>query len=94
MHLVRDISNHWKNDWQHNRSLFWLEFFGTIGSVGGSAIMAFLIKASPFLIGYSCWMFGSLCLMISAYCRKASWFFVLMLFNTIMNIVALSLLLL
>lgn len=90
--IVRDIIDHWSDDWRCNQPLFWLELLGTLGSIAGSITLSVFIKASPLMLAYTFWLFGSALLMICAYLRKAGWFFVLMLFNTIMNIVGLALL--
>lgn len=92
MKIFRSIYEHWLNDWRTDRTLFWIEFVGTIGSVLGTITLSVFIKTAPLLLAYSFWMFGSTFLTIGALRRKASWLIVLMFFNSIMNIVAITLL--
>lgn len=92
MEIFRSIYEHWLNDWRTDRKLFWLEFIGTCGSVAGTITLSVFIKAAPLLIAYCLWLIGSTLIMVGAYRRKASWLFVLMFFNTIMNIVGITLL--
>ena len=92
MKILRAIYEHWLTDWRDNRKLFWLEFIGTCGSVGGTVTLSVFIKSSPLFLAYSFWLIGSTLIMIGDYYRNASWLFVLMFFNTIMNIVGITLL--
>jgi hypothetical protein len=92
--ILRAILEHWLNEWRHDRKLFWLESIGTCGSVMGTIILSVFVKAPPMLLAYAFWIVGSTLLMIGAYRRKATWFFTLMTFNTVMNIVAITLLVL
>lgn len=94
MKIIKDVINHWKNDWENNRRMFWFEFLGTAFSIMATAIMSFGAAMPPMLLCYTLWFIGSSMIMIGAYMRQASWMFVLMAFNTILNIVGLSILVL
>jgi len=94
MKILQDVVNHWKNDWVNNRRMFWFESVGTLLSILATAIMSFGAAMPPMLLCYSLWFMGSSMIMIGAYMRQASWMFVLMAFNTVLNIVGLSVLML
>jgi hypothetical protein len=88
MASLKSVYEHWHKEWVSDRKLFWFELIGTIGSVTGTVLLRVFVKAPPMLAAYCFWLVGSFLLMIGAYRRQAGWFFVLMLFNTVMNIVA------
>jgi hypothetical protein len=90
MQMFRAIRDHWMVDWKNDRKLFWLELIGTFCSVMGTIILSVLIKAPPMGLAYAFWMVGSSLLMVGAYRRKCVWFLTLMTFNTVMNIVAIT----
>jgi hypothetical protein len=94
MNILRDVWNHWKHDWENNRTMFWFEFLGTLLSVTSTTILSIWANVPPMILCYSIWLVGSAMIMIGAYMRKASWMFVLMGFNTILNIVGLTVLVL
>ena len=92
MKILKAVVAHWKHDWNTNRPLFWIELVGAIASIAGTVTLSVFIKATPLLMAYMFWLCGSTLIMLGAYLRGASWLFVLMFFNTIMNIVGLVLL--
>lgn len=94
MNILRDVWEHWRHDWIHNRTMFWFEFIGTLLSITSTTILSIYANVPPMLLCYSIWFVGSGMIMIGAYMRKASWMFTLMLFNTVMNIVVLTILVL
>lgn len=94
MKILQDVWDHWKHDWVHNRTMFWFEFLGTILSITSTAILSVFAKVPPILLCYTLWFFGSAMIAIGAYMRKASWMFLLMAFNTVLNIVGLTILVL
>ncbi len=94
MNILHDVWNHWKLDWQTNRTMFWFEFIGTLLSITGTTLLSVWADVPPMLLCYSIWFFGSGMIMIGAYMRKASWMFLLMAFNTVLNIVGLYVLVL
>lgn len=94
MGIARDVVNHWKTDWQTNRIMFWFESLGTLLSVVSTTILSIWANVPPMLLCYSLWLFGSGAIMIGAYMRRASWMFLLMAFNTVLNIVGLCVLVL
>jgi hypothetical protein len=94
MGIAQDVANHWKTDWQTNRAMFWFESLGTLFSVVSTTILSIWANVPPMLLCYSLWLFGSGMIMIGAYMRKASWMFLLMAFNTVLNIVGLCVLVL
>ena len=94
MKILQDVWDHWKHDWVHNRTMFWFEFLGTILSITSTAILSVFANVPPMLLCYILWFFGSAMIAIGAYMRKASWMFLLMAFNTALNIVGLTILVL
>lgn len=94
MTIFHDVWNHWKYDWVNNRIMFWFEFIGTLASVTGTTILSIWANVPPMLLCYSIWFFGSAMIMVGAIMRKASWMFLLMFFNTVLNIVGLTVLVL
>jgi len=89
MSIFRDVVDHWKHDWHNNRMMFWFEFIGTILSITSTALLSIFANVPPMVLCYTLWLLGSSMMMIGAYMRKASWMFLLMVFNTLLNIVGL-----
>lgn len=94
MTIFNDVWNHWKHDWMNNRVMFWFEFLGTAFSISGTTLLSIWANVPPMLLCYSLWFIGSTSILIGAYMRRASWMFLLMLFNTTLNIVGLTVLVL
>lgn len=90
MNIIKGIRDRWLTDWRNDRKLFWLELIGTCCSVTGTVILSIYVKAPPMGLAYAFWMTGSTLLMIGAYRRQCMWFLTLMTFNTVMNIVAIT----
>jgi hypothetical protein len=94
MNLLHDVWAHWRQDWHTNRTMFWFEFLGTMLSILATTILTIWAKTPPMLTCYIIWFLGSGMMMLGAYMRRASWMFLLMGFNTILNIVGLTILVL
>ena len=94
MSILTDVRDHWKYDWENNRTMFWFEFLGTSFSISGTTLLSIWANLPPMLLCYTLWLIGSTSILIGAYLRKASWMFLLMAFNTVLNIVGLGVLVL
>jgi len=90
MRIIQDVIDHWRNDWQNNRTIFWIELIGVCLSATSTAIISFMATNPPMMFCYTVWLFGSGLIMVAAYMRKASWMTVLMAFYTCMNIVGIA----
>lgn len=94
MSIAKDVIDHWKHDWKTNRLMFWFELIGTVLSIAGTTTLSVNIIDPPKLLCYTLWFLGSTLIMIGAHMRRASWMFLLMAFNTLLNIVGLTVLVL
>jgi hypothetical protein len=83
------LFDQWRNDWNDNRFLFWLEMIGTTSSIVASMLVSFWAGTMNLFWVFSFWMVGSLSLALAAYIRSTAWPLLLMMVYTIFNVIGL-----
>jgi hypothetical protein len=90
MNLLKDIAAYWKETWEENKLVFFLELFGTAMGMTASALLNFFAASNPpmltilLLYGVSAAM-----LAYTSFKRHSSFMVLLMLFYTIVSCVGL-----
>ena len=85
-----NILDHWKNDWQNRRSLFWMELFGTFFAVSAALTLSIgLTDKVVLLIVFLSYVISNLLMAITCYIRESSWLMVMVFSFFLINIVGL-----
>ena len=89
MRLFRDIWDFWKETWETNKILFWVEGAGSICGMIAAVIMTFGAPQPNLLVAFTFYLIGGFCLAWASYVRKFSWMVALMTFYSITTVVGL-----
>jgi hypothetical protein len=87
MDVLSDVVNHFKYDWQHQKSLFFLEMWSTLSALIGALALAYLNTAAPFVLIYIIFFTSSSCSVISGHMRKSGWLVVVGVCFSLINII-------
>jgi hypothetical protein len=83
-----DILNHWRNDWNNRRSLFWMELFATLFAVSSALTLSIgLSSKESLLVVFLSYVVSNLLMAITCYIRGSSWIMIMVSCFFLINII-------
>lgn len=83
MSILQEALDSWIETWHNNKTLFWMEFTGTLLGMVSSVVLNVLANNPPMLFILLCYLVSGLLLAIASNIRRSPFIFLLMSFYTL-----------